>query len=204
MSESLLGRLHPLPAEAVRILSEKKPSPLLMAHLMLVQDVAMQLVKGLQAAYPSLLLDKDAIHFGSAIHDIGKWRFPNEMLTDGQQHLEAGVELLLELGVVPALARFARTHATWNTEPDIQLEDLIVALANNCWHGERDQQLEQAILPYLAQVSQTELWETFLTFDQLLEQITNAADERIAWQAQFVPTKTARKNRSHTQKDKIP
>lgn len=204
MDSSLLSQLHPLPAEVVRLLSIKKPSPLLMAHLMLVQDVAMQLVKGLQTAYPSLLLDKDAVHFGAATHDIGKGRFPNELLNNGQQHLEAGVTLLTEMGVVPALARFARTHATWNSEPNIQLEDLLVALANICWHGGRDPQLEQRILPYLAQASQTELWETFLTFDQLVEQITNAADERIAWQAQFVPVKLPRKTRSQIQKDEIP
>ncbi len=177
--------LHPLPDEVTRLLNERTAPPRLVAHLILVHEMAAQLVDFLRRRWPALPVDASAVLLGAALHDIGKIPIPEELTWPGHRHEEAGVAYLLQAGIGPDLARFARTHASWSTEPQIRLEDLVVALADTCWKGKRDPALEQRIIDMVAAETGAPLWEVWLMLDDEIENLAADADLRLAWQAQF-------------------
>ena len=119
-------QLRPLPDRAAQLLRELGAPPRLAAHLRAVHDVACQLVDWIAQRYPALQLDRDAVLFGAATHDIGKTAHVAELSGPGSAHEEAGRELLLARGFPPERARFAGTHAAW-TRPDLGIEDLLAA-----------------------------------------------------------------------------
>lgn len=128
--------LRPLPGQVAQLLRDLDAPPRLAAHLRAVHDVACQLVDWLEQRYPALPLDRDAVLFGAATHDIGKATHIAELSGPRSAHEETGRELLLAQGVSPELARFAGTHASWK-EPDIELEDLLVSVADKIWKNKR-------------------------------------------------------------------
>lgn len=176
--------LRPLPETAIRILSQYQIPARLLAHLRLVHDVAVQLCTQLHTLHLLSPLDQEAVFFGAATHDIGKLAIRQELTGSGSEHELRGVELLLAHGVSPALARFAQTHAQWQTEP-VELEDLLVALADTCWKGKRDTLLEERIARMLEQNVKRDPWEVWLQLDTVIEHIAADADTRLVWQAQF-------------------
>lgn len=172
-------KLHPLPAEAAQLLDRTAAPPRLRAHLALVHDAAAELVEALRICRPDLNCDWDAILFGAATHDVGKCRCPEELEQPGNRHEAIGEALLLELGISPDRARFARTHGT--VDPDGPLEDLLVSLADRIWKGKRDETLEEALCRKLNRSAQTEPWATYLWLDDLLTRLASQADPRLAW-----------------------
>src|SRR4051812_33975635 len=103
-----------LPPQVTELLETLGAPPRLAAHLRVVHDVARQLTRALADQCPQLRFDRDAVLFGAATHDIGKTIHLGELTGPGSAHEEAGYELLLRHGVDEALARFARTHASWH------------------------------------------------------------------------------------------
>ena len=176
--------LRPLPGQVARLLGDLDAPPRLAAHLRAVHDVAHQLVDWMAREHPSVQLDRDAVLFGAATHDIGKTAHPAELSGPGSAHEAAGRELLLARGIVPELARFASTHATW-TRPDTGLEDLLVSVADKIWKGKRVQELEDLFVARLAKATGRTAWEEFLPFDDLLTAIGQDADGRLAFQAAY-------------------
>ena len=83
--------------------------------------------------------------FGAATHDIGKVWHLEEMSGPGQEHHQAGVELLQQQDVDAQRARFARTHGAWRSAEALEIEDLLVALADVIWAGGRNQALEDLV-----------------------------------------------------------
>ena len=67
-------------------------------------------------------------------------------------------------------------------------EDLPVALADTCWKGQRDEELETLLATRIASLQGIEEWEAFLALDEILERIAGVAEERLAWQRQFPAT----------------
>jgi putative nucleotidyltransferase with HDIG domain len=177
----------PLPEEAIRICDALNAPPRLVAHLTLVHDVAVQLVKEVEAAFPELRFDGKSVLFGAAIHDIGKAVHVKELVEPGHEHERKGVELLQAQGIPATLARFAYTHANWGEEPAVQIEDLLVALADNCWKGKRAERLEEKAVRSISDQTHYPLWEVFSRLDSLLQQLASDADGRLAWQAKFPP-----------------
>src|SRR5262249_40201918 len=98
-----------------------------------------------------------------------------------------GRDLLISHNIPRELARFAITHANWLDNKSILLEDLIVALADNCWKGKRNQALEERLGSAIATMTGNETWEVFLNLDNLIESIAINADQRLLWQEQFSP-----------------
>ncbi|GAA4635847.1 HD domain-containing protein [Actinoallomurus vinaceus] len=129
-----------------------------------------------------MAVDREAVLFGAASHDIGKVIHTAELSGPGSVHEEAGHRLLLDHGVEERLARFARTHAAW-TEPDIAIEDLLVSLADKVWKGKRVPDLEQKVVDRLAAASGQATWQAFLDLDDLLTAIAAEADRRLAFQS---------------------
>lgn len=171
-----------LPSEAKRLLETLNAPPRLVVHLALVHDAAAEILDALQCRWPDLKTDEDAILFGAAIHDIGKILHTNELTGPGNKHEQDGPGLLQQHGVSPERSRFARTHGTWKTEPNLALDDLIVALADNSWKGSRNEALETVIAGRLAESLGIETWEAFMSVDEIVSQVASRGEERLAWQ----------------------
>ncbi|MFI6082817.1 HD domain-containing protein [Streptomyces sp. NPDC051217] len=176
--------LRPLPDRVVELLRSLNAPPRLAAHLRAVHDVAVQLVDWLERRYPDIAVDREAVLFGAATHDIGKAVHVAELSGPGSSHEEAGRELLLARGFGPDLARFAGTHASW-TDPGTTLEDLLVSTADKIWKNKRVQELEDLVISRLAQATGGQRWEEYLALDELLAHIGDGADHRLNFQASF-------------------
>ncbi|MGW7545147.1 HD domain-containing protein [Streptomyces sp. NPDC054770] len=176
--------LRPLPPVVAELLRSLSAPPRLAAHLRAVHDVAVDLVDWVRSRYPDLAVDRDAVLFGAATHDVGKVRHPEELAGPGSAHEAAGRDLLLSRGFRPALARFAATHADWDA-PEVTIEDLLVGTADKVWKDKRVAGLEDRVVRALADATGREPWEEYLALDDLLTRIGATAAPRLAFQAAF-------------------
>lgn len=176
--------MRDLPHEARRLLTTLNAPPRLVAHLTLVHDAASEILEHLQGRWPDFSVDRDAVLFGAATNDIGKVRHPDELVQDGRLHEQDGPALLQRLGVTAERSRFARTHGTRMNEPSVTAEDLIVALADECWKGSRHAELESQIASHIANSQGIERWEVFLALDDIRTKVDIGADKRLVWQRQ--------------------
>ena len=110
-----------------------------------------------------MAFDADAVCFGAATHDLGKVLHPDELTGSGKRHEKDGPGLLEAHGVPSEQARFARTHGTWNEES--LLEDLLVALSDAVWKGQRVEDLEGFVVQRIAEQTGQEKWEVFSALD---------------------------------------
>lgn len=179
--------LHDLPPEVSSLLQSLDVHPYLLAHLVLVHDVAWRLAQKIEARWPALPFDKELTLFGAATHDIGKVRHPEELLGTDRKHQEAGRQTLEALGVAAEKARFAQSHGAWREDETPPIEDLLVSLADTVWAGGRKRELEDRITERLAASDQRELWETFMDLDDILTELSRDAELRLVWQTQFAP-----------------
>ena len=106
-------------------------------------DVARRLTAALAERFPEVAIDTAAVHVGAATRGVGKVRHPAELSAPGSAHESAGHELLLRRGLPERMARFARTHASWD-EPGIDVEDIVVSVADEVWKGARVAELRLA------------------------------------------------------------
>jgi len=167
-----------LPREAAQLLFEIAAPPRLVAHHILVHDVAIRLLDALAA---SLEVDTDVVAFGAATHDIGKALFPAELSGAGNQHERAGRDWMIERGIAPSLARFAHTHGLPVGDEKLELDDLLVVLADKCWKGKRVASLEERVARAAAR--ERDFFAVFLEVDTAVEHIAAAAGARLAWQS---------------------
>ncbi|WP_245666072.1 HD domain-containing protein [Actinoplanes subtropicus] len=154
-----------------------------------MHDVAAHLTAWLAEQYPTLAVNHDAVLFGAATHDIGKIVHVEELSGPGSRHEPAGRQLLLDAGIDSSLARFAATHASWQTTA-VEIEDLIVSLADKIWKAKRVPDLEQLVVDRLVAASGQEPWQAFLNLDDILDTIAADADHRLAFQNVY-PTTTS-------------
>jgi hypothetical protein len=172
--------LRPLPSTAAELLHDLEAPPRLGAHLRLVHDVAWSLTDALGRRWPSLDFDTTAVLFGAAVHDVGKTIHPEELSGPGSAHEAAGEQLLLRYGVPAHLARFAGSHGTWEA-PERGVEDLLVTLADKVWKAKRIPELEQRVIELIGGAP----WETFRQLDDVLGDLAEGADQRLAFQSAF-------------------
>ena len=176
---------RPLPIGIQRLCAELDAPCRLIAHLTLVHDVAVDLVYGLRTRFPDFEFAHKAVCFGAASHDIGKVLHQNELTGPGSQHEKDGPALLEQHGVEPRLARFCRTHGRFSEEL-LPIEDLLVALSDAIWKGQRLDVLEQQVVQKIAEQTGVESWEVFSELDDLLGEIASKGEERLAWQGRMV------------------
>ena len=91
--------LHPLPDNALAVLAQTHPTPRLLAHLRLVHDAALHFCEQLHQRHLLDQVDRNALLFGAATHDIGTVLVPDELTGPGHAHEQRGQSLLLDLGV---------------------------------------------------------------------------------------------------------
>jgi hypothetical protein len=142
-------------------------------------------VERLTQAFPNVTFDRDTVLFGAATHDLGKALDIAELVQPGKEHERRGFELLLDMGIAADRARFAFTHGNWDTVKDVALEDLLVALADNCWKGKRVAELETKTVNLLSSVSGKAAWDCYAELDDILGSLAADADSRLAWQHEF-------------------
>lgn len=172
----------PLPDRARELLEALDAPPRLAIHLRLVHDTAHRLVEWTGRNHPAVTVDREAVLFGAATHDIGKTIHVEELSGPGSGHEPAGWALLVARGVEERLARFARTHASW-TGTDIGVEDLLVSLADKVWKAKRVPDLEQLLVDRFTAVSGDPGWLVYLALDDELDLIAASADHRLAIQS---------------------
>jgi hypothetical protein len=187
LTESGKPALRALPDQVELLLRRLDMPPRLAAHLRAVHDVAYRLVDLLSRRYPGVRIDREAVIYGAATHDIGKSVRTGELSGPGSAHEEIGYRLLLDHGVAERLARFARTHAEW-AGADVTFEDLLVSLADKVWKGRREPELEQLIVDHLAAASRQEPWEAYMALDDILGELAEDADQRLAFQSRHPMT----------------
>lgn len=88
-----------LPPETVKPLRQVAAPPRLVAHLILVHDVAAILVERITAAFPEVAFGKEEVLFGASIHDFGKVIERSELVRSGTKHEQCGIELLRSMGI---------------------------------------------------------------------------------------------------------
>ncbi|WP_328862712.1 HD domain-containing protein [Streptomyces sp. NBC_00306] len=176
--------LRPLPPVVAELLRSLEAPPRLAAHLRAVHDVAVELSDWVRDRYPDVAVDRDAVLFGAATHDIGKTLHPEELAGPGSAHEPAGRDLLLDRGFEPALARFAATHASWD-DPAVTIEDLLVSTADKVWKDKRVPDLEDRLVRALAEATGREPWEEYLALDDVLSGLGAEAGRRLAFQSEF-------------------
>lgn len=174
--------LRLLPEEVDGLLRRLDAPPRLGAHLRAVHDVACRLLDSLDERFPGVDVDQEAVWYGAATHDVGKTYVIEELSGPGSEHERRGYRLLLDHGVEERLARFARTHGTWDG-PDVTFEDLLVSLSDKVWKGKRVPDLEQRVVDHLAATAGQEPWEAFMALDDLLTGLAADADRRLAFQS---------------------
>jgi hypothetical protein len=175
-------QLRDLPHDAAQLLTRLNAPPRLVTHLALVHDAAGEILESLQARWPNLKFDADAVLFGAASHDAGKLLHLRELTGPGNQHEADGPTLLQQHGVSPERSRFARTHGTWKTEPSLAFEDYLVALADNTWKGSRNEALESKVAEWIAESLGIENWEAFTALDEIVAEVASRGEERLARQ----------------------
>jgi hypothetical protein len=182
LTESGEPALRALPEQVDILLRRLDVPPRLAAHLRAVHDVAHRLIDLLSRRYPGVGIDREAVLYGAATHDIGKSIRTGELSGPGSAHEKIGYRLLLDHGVTERLARFASTHADW-TRADVTFEDLLVSLADKVWKAKRVPELEQLVVDHLAAAARQEPWEAFMALDDILGELAEDADQRLAFQS---------------------
>jgi putative nucleotidyltransferase with HDIG domain len=175
--------MQTLPDRARALLQELGAPPRLVAHHVLVHDVAHRLCAGLTAHWSALGLDREALLLGAALHDVGKTVHPEEIIGSGSLHEPAGERVLQQRGFPARVARVARTHGQWGMEDGLPLEDLLVALADTVWRGTRDVELEGRVAAAIGSATGDGLWMVHGALDDLLTKLADGAEERLLWQA---------------------
>jgi len=165
-------------ADALALLTELGASPHLVRHHELVLEAALLLTDKLRREL-GLEFDAGLVHIGAALHDVGKISHPAELSAPGHAHERSGRALLLAARVPERLARFCVTHASWG-EPELALEDLLVALADKLWKGKRIAALEQRVLEHIAASLELPAWRAFELADTVFEAIAADAEQRLA------------------------
>lgn len=165
------------PDEAIALLQDLGAPAHLVRHHELVLEAAEVLVRELVSAF-SLRVDTKRVLVGAALHDAGKIKHPGEMSVPGNRHEREGEAMLLARGVDPSIARFCWTHAAW-LQPEMTLEDLLVATADKLWRGKRETELEQRLIAAIAATTGTAAWEVFSSADEIFTQVAAQGDERL-------------------------
>ena len=162
--------------EALAFLCNLGASQRLIRHAKLVSEVANELSSRLMQL--SLDLDKTFVLVGAVLHDAGKIKYPEELDQPGNQHGEAGYQLLIDNGIAPQLARCCQSHARWKSM-ESTFEELLIALSDTLWKGKRERDLEMQIIDETARQLGKTRWDVFFMLDSFFEHIANQAENRL-------------------------
>lgn len=162
--------------KAIELLKKLEAPSRLIRHHLVVLEAANILIEKLKIAFPELVCNYNLVLIGTAIHDVGKILYPKEINISGNKHELEGEKFLIERGIKPEIARFCRTHAQWNHCCDRELEDFLVALADNLWKGKRTKLLEEKIISTITNKTNSDYWQNYLILNDIYESITDLSE----------------------------
>jgi hypothetical protein len=151
-------------------------------HLSIVHTTASEILFQLKVEWPNLKINQELILFGAATHDIGKTEITEELFESGKRHEMTGMTILLDHGFTKEQSRFTLTHGNWQEE-SLKMEDLLVALSDKIWKGNRVDDLEKLVGQRLSSMLHCDYWEVYGKLDSILSRIALGADEKLNWQA---------------------
>lgn len=157
-------------SEALTLLERLGATDELLAHARVVRRTAEELTEKL-SALGGPTWDAKRVHIGSVLHDVGKLGEPRESRQSGHRDEDHGEELLLRLGLDPAIARICRTYARWNEIDDISIEELLVALAVNLARGARDVTLEHSVASQILSPGDPAWFEEYVQYGEIFDQV---------------------------------
>ena len=162
--------------DALKLLDVLDAPEHLKTHARLVGEAADLIIKKCDdMGFP---IDGNFVRVGVAIHDIGKIAHTNEMTGAGSEHEPEGEKILLQQGVDPAIARCCLSHARWASMA-CSIEELLIALADKLWKGNRVEKLELKVIDQLALLVSKERWDIFAELDSHFEEIADGGQERL-------------------------
>ena len=170
-----------LPKNIEQILIKYNSPERLNRHLRIVFFIASQLLFQLEKEWKELEIDNKLVQFGAVTHDIGKVLSQAEIYHSGNKHEFNGRDLLISYGYDEVSSRFTITHGNWQKE-NIELEDLIVALADKIWKGKRVSELEEMICSKISNQLKIDYWEIYLNLNSILDKLCLSAQSRLNWQ----------------------
>ena len=158
-----------------KLLRQNKAPNQLIKHLYLVSSVAKEISDFLINI--KVHHNQELVICGSGLHDFGKIVFTNELSSPGSNHEDKGKELLLSLGISSEIAQCCVSHAKWS-ETD-KIEELIVALADKLWKGQRNSELELKLIDLIAKIKNQDRWDLFSDIDLFFESIADNGTQRL-------------------------
>lgn len=162
--------------DAYRFLRELGAPHRLILHARLVSEVAEKIAE--QISSLGIIINKQLVLLGAALHDAGKIRHPEELEGVGYRHEDAGESLLVEYGIAPDIARCCRSHGQWQTM-NCSLEEYLIAISDTVWKGKRDSELEKRICDIITERAGRDRWEILIELDTLFESIASDGPERL-------------------------
>jgi len=162
--------------EAISLLRKLGAKNRLLTHIKLVGKAAKIIIAKLKKL--GLHINEKLVRIGVVVHDAGKIVHPEELAQPGNQHEQAGFELLLKNDVQPEIARFCLSHARWR-ETECSFEELVVALADNLWKGKREEELELMVVDQTAKNIGKNRWDIFTDMDSCFESIAADGPNRL-------------------------
>lgn len=163
--------------DSYRFLQYLGASPQLVQHVKLVGEAAEMLIFQFQKV--GIAFDADLIRSGVIFHDVGKILHPSELIEKGDKHEMAGELLLLSRGVDPKIARCCRSHGQWQ-KIECSFEELVVALADKLWKGQRITELENKTVSKAAARCNKDYWDLFIVLDGEFAKVALEGDLRLS------------------------
>jgi hypothetical protein len=158
--------LRALPGQVDLLLRRLDAPPGLAARLRAVHDVAHRLIDLLRRRYPGVRVDREAVVYGAATHDIGRFIQAGELPGAGSAHARIG--------------HLDQAEGPVADGTDVTFEDLLVRLADTICRTERVPELEQLVVEHLAAASRQEPWEAFVVLDDILGELAEGGRPRQA------------------------
>src|SRR5262249_19447934 len=148
--------------EAYHLLRSLGAPNRLIVHAKLVGEAAEVLLSKMRSL--GVKVREDIVRLGVAVHDAGKITHQRELDEKGREHEASGEELLLKAGVQPVIARCCVSHARYNSL-ETSLEELLIALSDKLWKGERAGTLELRVVDAAAKLLGKSRWHVFTELD---------------------------------------
>ena len=161
---------------AYDLLKQLGASPRLLMHAQLVGEAAALLLNKLQELDTNC--DELFVQIGVVLHDVGKTLYPEELSQRGNLHEATGERLLLAHNVDQRIARCCRSHAQWKAM-NCTLEELLIALADKLWKGNREAELESLVIQEVSKRIHGDYWELFVELDECFEAIAADGHSRL-------------------------
>jgi len=114
----------------------------------------------------------------AAIHDMGKSVIVEELSSSGSLHEAAGVEVAEGLGIPRSISKICRSHSSKTIE-GLDIEEVVVRLADKLWKGKRDISFEQEVTVLCADLTGGKEWEMFMALDDIFNSIADLGHERL-------------------------